>query len=131
MTTVITYGTFDLFHVGHVRLLERLRALGDRLIVAVSTDEFNALKGKKAAVGFADRCEILRAVRHVDLVIPECNWGQKRSDIVNYGVDIFGMGDDWAGRFDDLRSLCEVVYLPRTRGISTTDLKREVAAARG
>lgn len=130
MTTVITYGTFDLFHVGHVRLLERLRALGDRLIVAVSTDEFNALKGKRAAVRFADRCEILRAVRHVDLVIPECNWGQKRTDIVHYGVDIFGMGDDWAGRFDDLKSLCEVIYLPRTDGISTTDLKREVAASR-
>ena len=121
--TIITYGTFDLFHVGHVRLLQRLADLGDRLIVACSTDEFNALKGKTTAVPYADRVEVLQACRYVDQVIPEENWAQKRDDIARLGADMFAMGDDWVGKFDDLRDLCDVLYLPRTENVSTTELK--------
>ena len=121
--TIITYGTFDLFHVGHVRLLQRLADLGDRLIVACSTDEFNALKGKTTAVPYADRVEVLQACRYVDQVIPEENWAQKRDDIARLGADLFAMGDDWVGKFDDLRDLCDVFYLPRTENVSTTELK--------
>ena len=121
--TIITYGTFDLFHVGHVRLLQRLADLGDRLIVACSTDEFNALKGKTTAVPYADRVEVLQACRYVDQVIPEENWAQKRDDIARLGADLFAMGDDWVGKFDDLRDLCDVLYLPRTENVSTTELK--------
>ena len=120
---IITYGTFDLFHVGHVRLLQRLADLGDRLIVACSTDEFNALKGKTTAVPYADRVEVLQACRYVDQVIPEENWAQKRDDIARLGADLFAMGDDWVGKFDDLRDLCDVLYLPRTENVSTTELK--------
>lgn len=120
---IITYGTFDLFHVGHVRLLQRLADLGDRLIVACSTDEFNALKGKTTAVPYADRVEVLQACRYVDQVIPEENWAQKRDDIARLGADLFAMGDDWVGKFDDLRDLCEVLYSPRTENVSTTELK--------
>jgi glycerol-3-phosphate cytidylyltransferase len=127
MKTVLTYGTFDLFHAGHVRLLARLRALGDRLVVACSTDEFNAIKGKRSIMPWEQRVEILRACRHVDDVIPESSWDQKRADIVRLHADIFGMGDDWAGRFDDLSDLCEVVYLPRSDFVSTTEL-RQVAS---
>lgn len=123
MTTVITYGTFDLFHIGHLRLLERLGDLGDRLIVGVSTDEFNAGKGKNCVVPWADRAEIVGAIKGVDLVIAENSWDQKRRDIVEHQVDVFAMGDDWAGKFDDLADLCRVEYLPRTVGISTTGLK--------
>ncbi|MFN0182253.1 MAG: adenylyltransferase/cytidyltransferase family protein [Aquabacterium sp.] len=125
-TLAITYGTYDLFHVGHVRLFARIKQRWDRLVVAVSTDEFNATKGKKSAVPFADRIEIVRACRHVDLAIPEHGWEQKERDIVAYGADAFVMGDDWTGRFDQLRALCEVVYLPRTTGISSTDLKTAI-----
>ncbi len=128
MITVLTYGTFDLFHVGHVRLLRRLSQLGDRLIVGCSTDEFNAIKGKKTVVPFAQRKETLEACRYVTRVIPEMTWEQKRSDIIREGADIFAMGDDWAGHFDDLADLAQVVYLPRTENISTTDLKRFAAA---
>jgi len=120
---VLTYGTFDLFHVGHLRLLERLRALGDHLIVAVSTDEFNAGKGKKSVISFYDRIEIVRGLKCVDLAIPETSWDQKPRDIVEHGVSIFGMGHDWTDKFDDLKAYCEVVYLPRTEGISTTHIK--------
>ena len=127
MKTVITYGTFDLFHVGHVRLLKRLADLGDRLIVGCSTDDFNATKGKKTAMPYEQRVELLRACRYVDEVFPEQNWEQKRHDIEHRGADIFAMGDDWAGRFDDLIDICEVVYLPRTLGISSTDLKVAIA----
>lgn len=123
---VLTYGTFDLFHFGHVRLLRRLAALGDRLIVACSTDEFNNLKGKKTVVPFEHRVEVLQACRYVDAVIPEHDWAQKRQDIRAHSVDVFGMGDDWAGKFDDLADLCEVVYLPRTEDVSTTRVKRRV-----
>jgi glycerol-3-phosphate cytidylyltransferase len=127
MKTVITYGTFDLFHVGHVRLLKRLADLGDRLIVGCSTDAFNATKGKKTAMPYEQRVELLRACRYVDDVFPEQNWEQKRHDIERTGADIFAMGDDWAGRFDDLIDICEVVYLPRTSGISSTDLKMAIS----
>lgn len=125
---VLTYGTFDLFHYGHVRLLERLSSLGDALYVGLSTDSFNALKGKKAVYSYADRRAILLATRFVTDVFPEENWAQKRLDIVRYNADIFAMGDDWLGKFDDLADLCEVVYLPRTEGISSTEVKRTVQA---
>ena len=124
--TIITYGTFDLFHIGHLRLLQRLRALGGRLIVGVSTDEFNQSKGKKTIVPFAERAEIIRGLSCVDLVIPETCWEQKADDIKQYQVDILGMGDDWRGKFDDLSSLCEVVYLPRTEGISSTQIRNSL-----
>lgn len=123
MKTVITYGTFDLFHVGHLHLLRRLAALGDRLIVGVSTDEFNASKGKKTIIPFRQRCEIVAELRCVDLVLPENSWEQKVDDIKCYSVDIFGIGDDWSGKFDELSSYCEVVYLPRTEGVSSTEIK--------
>lgn len=123
MTTVLTYGTFDLFHIGHLRLIERLAAMGDRLIVGVSTDEFNAGKGKKSVVSYDDRAAIVGAIKGVDLVLPERAWEQKRADIVEHGVDVFVMGDDWTGKFDDLSDVCEVRYLPRTSGVSSTDIK--------
>jgi glycerol-3-phosphate cytidylyltransferase len=97
MTNVITYGTFDLFHVGHVRLLQRLRSLGDRLIVGCSTDEFNDIKGKKSVIRYNERAEILSSCKYVDLVIPETTWEQKCSDIQKHDVRIFAMGDDWVG----------------------------------
>ncbi|WP_050931489.1 adenylyltransferase/cytidyltransferase family protein [Aestuariivita boseongensis] len=128
--TILTYGTFDLFHVGHVRLLRRLADLGDRLIVACSTDEFNAIKGKQTAIPFKHRVEVLEACRYVDLVISEETWEQKRDDIVKYNVDLFAMGDDWAGKFDDLRDLCDVLYLPRTENVSTTELKELIQTMR-
>ena len=123
MKTVITYGTFDLFHVGHVRVLNRLKELGDRLIVGISTDEFNAQKGKMALMPYADRKEVLESVRCVDLVIPETSWEQKIDDIKKYDVRIFGIGDDWRGKFDYLSGHCEVVYLERTYGISSSSIK--------
>jgi glycerol-3-phosphate cytidylyltransferase len=121
--TVITYGTFDLFHIGHVRLLERLRALGDRLVVGVSTDEFNTLKGKRAVFSYEDRAAIVGAMRSVDLVIPERTWEQKRTDVAQHGASVLAMGNDWKGRFDDLQDLCQVVYLERTDGISTSSIR--------
>lgn len=122
---VLTYGTFDLLHYGHVRLLQRAAALGDYLIVALSTDGFNASKGKESFYPYEVRREMLEAVRYVDLVIPEDDWGQKASDVERYAVDVVCMGGDWAGdpRFEALRGLCEVVYLDRTEGISTTEVK--------
>ena len=124
--TVITYGTFDMFHVGHLKLLERLKAMGDRVVVAVSTDEFNRSKGKKTLIPYEQRAAIVGAIEHVDLVIPEASWEQKLRDVKKYDVDIFAIGDDWKGEFDFLEELCEVMYLPRTRNISTTDLKRSL-----
>ncbi len=128
MKRVLTYGTFDLLHYGHIRLLKRAKALGDYLIVAISTDEFNAVKGKKAYHDYQTRKEMLEAVRYVDLVIPENSWDQKRDDVKNYHVDIVVMGSDWIGheKFENLRDLCEVVYLDRTEGISTTKIKKEL-----
>jgi glycerol-3-phosphate cytidylyltransferase len=124
--TIITYGTFDMFHIGHLRLLQRLKAMGNRLIVGVSTDEFNALKGKRALIPYAQRAEIVGSIREVDLVIPEQDWEQKAADIRQYDVDIFGIGDDWKGEFDHLKEQCEVVYLEKTRDISTTQLKKSL-----
>lgn len=127
MKTVLTYGTFDLLHVGHINLLRRAKALGDKLIVAISTDEFNALKHKQAYYPFEQRKQILEAIRYVDLVIPEENWEQKISDVQTYNVDTFVMGHDWEGEFDFLKDYCEVIYLPRTEGISTTKVKSDLS----
>ncbi|MCQ4295085.1 adenylyltransferase/cytidyltransferase family protein [Pseudomonas stutzeri] len=124
MKTVITYGTFDMFHVGHLRLLERMRELGEQVVVAVSTDEFNALKGKRALVPYEERREIISAIKFVDLVIPECSWEQKERDIAEHAVDVFVMGCDWAGKFDYLSDVCQVVYLDRTQGISSSAIKQ-------
>ena len=126
MKKVITYGTYDLLHVGHINLLRRARDLGDYLIVVVSSDEFNAIKGKKAYYSFEDRKKILEAIRYVDEVLPEYTWEQKIDDVVNNNVDVFVMGDDWTGKFDFLKDYCEVVYLPRTEGISTTKIKQDL-----
>lgn len=121
--TVITYGTFDMFHIGHLNLIKRLKALGDRLIVGVSTDEFNRLKGKRTLIPFEQRRAIVEAIREVDLVIPEETWEQKVDDIRKYDVTTFAIGNDWQGKFDHLSAHCEVRYLERTQGISTTELK--------
>ena len=127
MKTVITYGTYDLFHVGHLRLLERARELAGpdgKLIVAVSTDRFNLVeKNKKCVIPDKDRMAIVGALKCVDMVIPEDNWEQKQTDVIKYGVDIFVMGDDWKGKFDFLKDQCQVVYLARTPDISSTMLK--------
>lgn len=125
MKKVITYGTFDLLHYGHINLLRRAKALGDYLIVAISTDEFNALKGKKAYYNYETRKMMLEAIKYVDLVIPETCWEQKVEDIKKYNVDIFTMGSDWEGKFDFLKEYCEVIYLPRTEGISSTKIKKD------
>ncbi|MCW3171045.1 adenylyltransferase/cytidyltransferase family protein [Shewanella subflava] len=130
MKTIITYGTFDLFHFGHVRLFKRLKDLGDRLIVGVSTDEFNALKGKAAFFNYQQRIEIVEACKYVDMVIAETDWRQKRSDIIRLNADVFAIGDDWAGKFDDLNDICNVLYLERTQQISTTDIKNNLANTR-
>lgn len=128
MKRVLTYGTFDLLHYGHIRLLKRAKALGDYLIVALSTDEFNEIKGKKAYHSYETRKQMLEAIRYVDLVIPEERWEQKIADVQKYDVDIVVMGSDWAGsdRFDYLKDYCELVYLDRTEGISTTQIKRDL-----
>lgn len=124
---IITYGTFDLFHVGHARLLKRLNELGDKLIVGVSSDQFNEIKGKKSFFSYAERAEIVSSNKYVDEVFPEHDWEQKRQDIVKYNADIFAMGDDWKGDFDHLEDICKVIYLPRTEDISTTDIKKSLA----
>ena len=121
---VITYGTFDMFHIGHLKLLQRLAELGDELIVAVSTDEFNNLKNKTVLIPYDQRAEIVANISCVSKVIPESNWEQKIEDIKKYSVDIFAMGDDWSGKFDFLEEYCEVKYLERTKDISTTQLKK-------
>lgn len=127
---VITYGTYDLLHWGHIQLLRRAKELGDYLIVAISTDEFNELKKKQAYHSFENRKVILESIRFVDLVIPEENWEQKKKDILKYEVDIFVMGDDWKGEFDDLKEYCDVIYLPRTEGISTSEIKEDLSTGR-
>ena len=127
MKRVITYGTFDLLHYGHINLLRRAKALGDYLIVVLSTDEFNwNQKQKKCYFTYEVRKQLLEAIRYVDLVIPEETWEQKISDVKEYHVDTFVMGDDWKGKFDFLKPYCEVVYLPRTPEISTTQIKNDL-----
>ena len=126
MKRVITYGTFDLIHYGHINLLERARRLGDYLTVGLSTNEFNAIKNKKCYFSYEERKRLLEAIRYVDLVIPEEAWEQKASDIKLYQIDTFVIGDDWEGKFDELKSLCEVVYLNRTPEVSTTKIKSEL-----
>jgi glycerol-3-phosphate cytidylyltransferase len=130
MTKVITYGTFDLLHHGHINLLRRARELGDHLTVALSTEEFNAGKGKKCFHPYEDRAAVLQAIRYVDHVIPELTWEQKIPDVKEHSIDIFVMGDDWAGKFDFLEEHCRVVYLHRTPGISTTSIKDALRVAR-
>jgi glycerol-3-phosphate cytidylyltransferase len=121
--TIITYGTFDLLHYGHIEILRRARQLGGELIVGLSTDSFNKVKDKKCVFSYEKRRQMLESIKYVDHIIPEDGWIQKRQDIKDNKVDIFVMGDDWSGKFDDLSDLCEVVYLSRTKGVSTTELK--------
>jgi glycerol-3-phosphate cytidylyltransferase len=130
MRRVLTYGTFDLLHYGHINLLRRAKAQGDYLIVGLSTDEFNELKGKRCYFSFDERKIMLEAIRHVDLVIPEFSWDQKTTDVKTYGVDLFVMGDDWKGKFDFLADYCEVKYLNRTPEISTTVIKQDLLSGR-
>ena len=127
MRKVITYGTFDLIHYGHINILRRAKELGDYLVVGLSSDEFNATKGKKSYFKYAERKQILEAIKYVDEVIPEDNWEQKRSDVHKYDINVFVMGDDWTGKFDFLKEEgVEVVYLPRTPDVSTTDIKNNL-----
>ena len=128
MKRILTYGTFDLLHYGHIRLLKRAKELGDYLIVALSTEEFNELKGKKTYHNYETRKEMLEAIRYVDLVIPEENWEQKINDVREFNVDVVVMGSDWAGsdRFEYLKDYCQVIYLDRTDGISTTKIKKDL-----
>ena len=127
MKKVITYGTFDLLHYGHINLLKRAKEYGDYLIVALSTDEFNwNSKQKKCYFTYEERKKMLEAIRYVDLVIPEECWEQKVSDVKEFKVDTFVMGNDWEGKFDFLKDACEVVYLPRTPEISTTQIKKDL-----
>lgn len=126
MKKVITYGTFDVLHYGHINLLKRAKSLGDYLIVALSSDEFNKLKNKKSYYTFEQRKIILEACKYVDLVIPEYSWEQKINDIKEYKADIFVMGDDWKGQFDFLKDYCEVVYLKRTPNVCSTLTKKYI-----
>jgi glycerol-3-phosphate cytidylyltransferase len=127
--TVLTYGTFDLFHPGHVQLLKRARELGTRLVVGLSTDEFNTLKGKKSVMSYEDRKAVLEACRFVDEVFAEDDWDQKISDATLVGANVFVMGDDWAGKFDFMADHCNVVYLARTPNVSSTDIKQRMRAS--
>ncbi len=132
MKKVITYGTFDMLHYGHVNLLRRAKEQGDYLIVALSTDEFNWNSKKKVCYfNYEKRKQLLEAIRYVDLVIPEENWEQKISDVKEFKIDTFVMGDDWKGKFDFLKEYCEVIYLPRTPEISTTQIKESLKAPEG
>lgn len=126
MKTVITYGTFDLLHHGHIRLLRRLRNLGDRLVVGLSTDEFNLDKGKKTIIPYKYRKEIIESIKFVDNVFPEKSWIQKREDRLREKAHIFAMGDDWSGKFSDLEDIVKVIYLPRTDNVSTSEIKATV-----
>lgn len=127
MKTVITYGTFDILHVGHINLLRRARALGDRLVVGLSTDEFNQGKHKSSLLNYENRKAVLESIRWVDEVFPECSWDQKEGDILRYAADVFVMGHDWEGKFDFLSEFCRVHYLPRTEAISTTEIKQSLS----
>jgi len=125
---IITYGTFDMFHIGHLKLLQRLSKMADEVIVAVSTDSFNEVKNKKVLIPYDQRAEIVSSIKYVTKVIPEENWEQKSEDIKKYEIDIFAIGNDWEGKFDFLREYCEVVYLERTRNISSTQLKKSLSS---
>ena len=127
MIKVITYGTFDLLHYGHINLLKRAKSLGDYLIVGLSTDEFNIIKGKTCYFSYDERKKLIEAIRYVDLVIPEKTWEQKISDIKEYKIDILVMGDDWEGKFDYLKKYCKVIYFPRTPEISTSQIKYDLS----
>lgn len=127
MKRVLTYGTYDLLHIGHINLLRRAKELGDYLIVGLSTDNFNKLKGKEAIHSYEERRMMLESIKFVDQIIPEENWQQKINDIKTHDVDIFVMGSDWTDKFDALKEHCRVVYLTRTEGISTTLLKERIA----
>lgn len=126
MKRIITYGTFDLLHIGHINLLKRAKKLGDYLIVGLSTDSFNLEKQKKSYHSYYERKQLLESIRAVDLVIPENSWEQKIIDIQKYQIDTFVIGNDWEGKFDFLEDYCDVIYLPRTEGISTTKIKRDL-----
>lgn len=127
MKKIITYGTFDLLHYGHINLLKRAKQMGDYLIVCLSTDEFNKnSKNKECYFSYEIRKQLLESIRYVDLVISENNWNQKINDIKEFGIDTFVMGDDWKGKFDFLKDYCEVIYLPRTKEISTTKIKKDL-----
>lgn len=127
MKKIITYGTFDLLHYGHINLLKRAKQMGDYLIVCLSTDEFNKnSKNKECYFSYEIRKQLLESIRYVDLVIPENNWNQIINDIKEFGIDTFVMGDDWKGKFDFLKDYCEVIYLPRTKEISTTKIKKDL-----
>ncbi len=123
MIKVITYGTFDLLHYGHIELLRRAKELGDYLIVGLSSDEFNQMKGKKSSLDYYKRKELLESIKYVDEVIAENNWEQKIDDVNKHNINVFVMGDDWNGKFDYIKDYCEVIYLERTLSISTTLLK--------
>lgn len=123
---VLTYGTFDLLHFGHINLLQRARELGDHLTVGLSTDAFNEGKNKKSYHSYENRKLILESIRFVDQVIPENTWDQKIRDVIKNDIDIFVMGDDWEGKFDFLKEFCNVIYLPRTIGVSTTMIKNDL-----
>ena len=127
MKKVLTYGTFDLLHYGHINLLRRAKQLGDYLVVGLSTDEFNQLKNKKSFFPYEKRKMMLEAIKYVDEVIPETSWDQKLTDVKKHNIDVFVMGDDWEGKFDYLKEYCEVIYLPRTKDISTTDIKNDLS----
>jgi len=124
MKRIVTYGTFDIIHSGHIRLLRRARELGDELYVGLSSDSFNLVKHKQSLLDFTNRKIILEAIRYVDFVFAEEDWEQKKEDIAKYAIDVFVMGDDWRGKFDFMEEYCDVVYLPRTPNISTTMLKK-------
>lgn len=126
MRTVITYGTFDILHIGHINLLRRAHELGDRLVVGLSTDEFNQGKHKSSLLNYENRKVVLESIRYVDEVFPEHSWDQKAADVKRFGASVFVMGHDWEGKFDFLSEHCRVVYLPRTDDISTTDIKRSI-----
>lgn len=127
MATVITFGTFDLFHIGHLNILRRAKALGDRLVVGVSSDELNfRKKGVRPQYPLEDRLKIVEAIRYVDEVFVEHSLEEKREYILEHAADILVMGDDWKGRFDEFDDICRVVYLPRTRGISSTEIKEHI-----
>lgn len=127
MKKVITYGTFDLLHVGHINLIRRAKEMGDYLIVGLSTDEFNEMKNKQASQSYENRKIILESIKYIDEVIAERTWEQKIDDIKKYDIDLFVIGDDWEGKFDYLREYCDVVYLPRTVGVSTTQIKSDIS----